>query len=59
MDLIRICLFDRMVNVLEATGKSRCRRAKAIAAGLEPAISGSVDRCLIQFGHATRIFVVP
>ena len=30
---------------------------RAITAGLEPAISGSVDRCLIQFGHATRIFV--
>lgn len=27
--------------------------ARSITAGLEPAISGSVDRCLIQFGHAT------
>jgi hypothetical protein len=29
------------------------RVESTILAGLEPAISGSVDRCLIRFGHKT------
>ena len=35
--------------------KSKNGKKKPTLAGLEPAISGSVDRCLIQFGHRADV----